>query len=65
MIKSRIPLSPHHNASSPLQDAAAFLAAKFFTRPEMVGRHLPTFVEFCKGTVRDAAADDFLQGRIV
>ena len=43
------------------QDAAAFLAAKFFTRPEIVGRHLPAFVEFCKATVQDASADDFLQ----
>ena len=49
------------NASSSPQDAAAFLAAKFFTRPEIVGRHLPAFVEFCKVTVRDAAADDFLK----
>jgi hypothetical protein len=43
------------------QDAAAFLAAKFLTRPEIFGRYLPTFVDFCKKTLADKTADDFMQ----
>ncbi len=47
--------------SNKSQDAAAFLAAKFLTRPEIIVRYLPPFVEFCKKTITDDKADDFMQ----
>lgn len=51
-------IKKHLASSNRSQDAAAFLAAKFLTRPEIVAQHLDDFLGYCTGFACDSRKDD-------